>query len=393
MIKDKSSALAAFTAAVMCLQGVSKKTEANSLDQQFGLDYKYSNYKEGEIPADKLSFGSAERYTIDVHQLKFKAPLSTSAEVHLGLTQEAMTGASPWWVEPVGGVAGNLPVQVMSGATIDETRTELNADFRIAAGDSFENTVSLGFSNENDYQSLSFGYSGAVAFNQKLTTLSFGFNTSKDYLDPTDGDLGERYPGRIDDEVKSRYGFFLGLSRVFTKNRLVGATVGASVLDGFLSDPYKRAWVDNTVVADARPDTNNQVFAAVQWREFIPSVSAALHVDYRYFTNDWGVESHTGEVAWYQNLGAGFQLVPSYRYYQQTAAEFYEHYYIATRADGFYSSDYRLSEYSAFSGQLKLVYTYKSFSVNLAYEAYETDGDNPGLINYSFASLGTSIRF
>ena len=59
------------------------------------------------------------------------------------------------------------------------------------------------------------------------------------------------------------------------------------------------------------------------YRHFFEQQNAALHVDYRYFDDDWDVASHTIDVAWQQNLAHDFRLTPFIRYYSQHEAEFF----------------------------------------------------------------------
>jgi hypothetical protein len=404
MTKDNQHAkLMALTAAALMLQGVSKKVEASNMDPKTTFDYKYTQYTEGAIPAEKVTIGGElERYSIDVHQFKFKTPISEDTEISISGVQEAMTGASPWYIRPD---ANGNPLQIMSGATIDESRTEINGDFR-SYNSSSESTLSLGYSTENDYQSFGFGYSGDFHFNQKLTTLSLGVNTAKDYVDASDQ---EEYPSRPSEETKNRLGVFVGFSHVFSKNTLVGLTLGYTGLDGFLSDPYKLAYVgtrldnsdpenqieisDPRQVQDSRPDKHNQNTVTLMVREFFPSMNAALHFDYRHFSSDWEMTSDTFEMSWYQNIGKNWQLIPSARYYEQTQAKFYAPYYNRYRNDGYYSSDYRLSEFSATSGEIKLSRKFEKLHMNIAYSYYEATGDNPGLITYELYSLGLGYKF
>lgn len=404
--ENQHSKLIALTAAALMLQGINKKVEASNFDPKTTFDYKFTQYTEGTMPAEKVVIGSLDRYSIDVHQFKFNTPISEDTEISISGVQESMTGASPWYILP--DENGN-PLQVMSGATIDENRSEINGDFR-SYNASSESTLSLGYSTENDYQSFGFGYSGNFQFNQKLTTLNYGINTAKDYIDAVDI---EEFASRPSEETKNRLGFVLGFSHVFTKNTLVGLTYGYIGLDGFLSDPYKLAHVitvldengelvldengqpieDPRLLQDSRPDKHNQNTVTLMIREFFPSMNAALHLDYRNFSSDWEMTSDTIEMAWYQNIGKGWQLVPSVRYYEQTQAKFYALYYYRARKDGFYSSDYRLSAFSATSGEIKLSKKFEKFNINIAYSSYEAKGDNPGLITYELYSLGLGYRF
>lgn len=387
MTKDNQhTKLIALTAAALMLQGVSKKVEASNMDPKTTFDYKYTQYTEGAIPAEKVIIGELERYSIDVHQFKFKTPISEDTEISISGVQESLSGASPWYILPD---ANGNPLQVMSGATIDESRTEINGDFR-SYNSSSESTLSLGYSTENDYQSFGFGYSGDFHFNQKLTTLSLGVNTAKDYVDASDQ---EEYPSRPSEETKNRLGVFIGFSHVFSKNTLVGLTLGYTGLDGFLSDPYKLAFVEGEILQDSRPDKHNQNTVTLMIREFFPSMNAALHFDYRNFSSDWDMTSDTFEMSWYQNIGKNWQLIPSARYYEQTQAKFYAPYYYQARNDGYYSSDYRLSEFSATSGEIKLSRKFEKLHMNIAYSYYEATGDNPGLITYELYSLGLGYKF
>lgn len=385
MKTDKQSALLALTAAAMLLPGVATEVRADPPDQKYTLGFKQSNYKEAPIAQSKLGLGSDQRYTIDVSHLKFKAPTSTDTELTVSALRESMSGASPWYVAPN---AEGKAVQVMSEATISEERTELGVDFRSYHTNS-EVTLSGGYSTENDYKSLSFGFSGAWRLNQNLTTLSYGANTSMDYIDPSDAQQFDRPT----EETMNRLGLMVGVSQVASKSTLVSATLGYAVLDGYLSDPYKRAFVNGSAVRDSRPDAHDQLNLNLSLRQYFEDANAAIHVDYRYFSSDWKLESHTLELSWYQNLRSGWKLIPSLRYYDQGQAAFYRPFYENTRADGFYSSDYRLSDFSAVSRQIKLTKTFSQFQFDLAFENYEAKGNHPGMLSYDLLSLGLGYKF
>jgi len=369
----------------MMLPGTAPSAKADPPDQKYTLALKQSNYKEAPIPREKLGLGSDQRYTIDISQLSFKAPITTDTELRLSLLRETMSGASPLYVAPD---ADGVPVQVMSEATISEERTELGVDFRSYNVNS-EVTLSGGYSTENDYQSASFGFSGAWRLNQNLTTINYGANTSIDYIDATDAEAFNRPTN----ESRNRVAFMLGLSQVTSKTTLVSASLGYARLEGYLSDPYKLALVEGSTVRDTRPDSHDQFNLNLNLRRYFEGPGAALHADYRYFNSNWDIESHTLNLSWYQNLGAGWQLIPSMRYYQQTEATFYQPFYEQDRADGFYSSDYRLSDFSALSGQLKLSKTFTAFRFDLSYEHYKASGDHPGLLTYDLISLGLGYQF
>ena len=163
---------------------------------------------------------------------------------------------------------------------------------------------------------------------------------------------------------------------------------------GFLSDPYK--------LRDSRPGERLEGTLNVRYRRFLDRPDAALHLDYRYFGDDWGIASHTLHTSWYQNLGAWFQAVPNVRYYSQSEADFYR------PVDGFdlppdapQSSDFRLSAYGAFTFGVKGILHQPDWSLTVSADRYVSDGKyglqsgvpHPARLEFTLASIVLDIRF
>ncbi len=97
----------------------------------------------------------------------------------------------------------------------------------------------------------------------------------------------------------------------------------------------------------------------------------ALHLDYRYFDDDWGIASHTLHTSWYQNIGARFQIVPNLRYYSQSAADFYlpiDNFILPP--DLSQSSDLRLSAYGAATVGLKGIVQQPRWALTMSVDRY-----------------------
>ena len=108
-------------------------------------------------------------------------------------------------------------------------------------------------------------------------------------------------------------------------------------------------------------------------------------------------------MAWFQNIGQSLQLVPTLRYYSQSAADFF------TNIDDFgkpvseyQSSDYRLSAFGAFSGGLSLIadlgawtatLTAERYVANEKYAAYAISQPSTALVRYNRISLGFDYSF
>ena len=94
--------------------------------ETISADYNYAHYSEYDIPGGKLASGStSQRYEIDLHQIHLLVPVGSRWDVGLDLAYETMSGATPWYIEPEAG--SNKPLQVMSGATIEDARTDVLA--------------------------------------------------------------------------------------------------------------------------------------------------------------------------------------------------------------------------------------------------------------------------
>jgi len=184
----------------------------------------------------------------------------------------------------------------------------------------------------------------------------------------------------------------------------VQTTLGYTHHSGYLADPYKQAWVVSlaNVVPDQRPESRQQLTWSAQLRRFFRGADAALHLDYRYYHDNWEVDAHTVDLAWHQNVGHGVRLVPGLRWYSQSQAFFYEPYYATPRSDGLASSDYRLSPYGALSASLTASWDYRDWNASLSYQRYDSGTayalgqvavENPGLVDFQVVSLGLKKVF
>lgn len=391
-----AATLTALTAAAMSLPAF--QAQAATRDDTTKIGLRMSHYGEHRLERDKVQGGNRDRYDISVMQMQAQVPFLERMKVNVNAQYEVMSGASPWWVQPRDPTnPGNSePVQIMSGATIDEARTDLSVDTRYY-GDSVELGASVGISNENDYESKNVGLDVRVDLPGKQTALNFGVGVSDDKIDPTDGDAGERFPDRVDQAEKTSINAVVGLTQIVSPTVIFKTALSVAQHDGYLTDPYKRVWINGTVEPENRPGERNQVAWSNQLRVRVVPLSASLHLDYRYFNDDWEVESHTAEIGWYQALGETWTIAPRLRYYSQSQSFFYRPFYTSRRGDGFHSSDYRLSPYGAINFGLGLTKRYGANTFVITLDSYNSDGDyaldevvveNPGLVDFTRVSFG-----
>lgn len=360
---------------------------AASQPVETSIAIKASTYREEDISSQAVISGANSRYDIDIGQFRLVAPVGEAWSIDAGVTWETMSGASPW--ATLLGVTGE-PGLIMSGATIRDSRSA--TDLTITHyGDARSISLGLSHSDEDDYEAKAIKIGGDWDLDNKLTTISLGFSYSSDDLSPTDAIAF----GRVSSAEKRTRSLSAGYSRVINKVSALSAAASMTRHDGYLSDPYK--------LRDVRPDERTEWALSLRYRRYFDNRNAALHLDYRYFNDDWGIDSHTVYTAWYQSIGARFQFVPNIRFYSQREADFY------LTIDDFglpqttvQSSDFRLSGYGAWSLGVKGIYRADSWDLTVSYDQYRADGglghdasdpEHPALLEFRLASVGFSFRF
>lgn len=401
----KRSILAALSSAAVALLGTPAATRAEGPIEKVAAAYAFSFYSEDSISDSKLAFGDTARYEIKTQQFTVESPVNERADVAFDFIYESMSGATPWYVQP--DRSGGQPIQAMSGATVSEKRYDgkVRGNYYF---DSARTGLHFGVSGEKDYLAVFSGVNGEYHLNEKNTTLSGGASFSIDEVKPTEGGTD----GRIKSDDKQSVSLNAGLSQIISRSTTMQTSVAYKHARGFLSDPYKKAFIDTLggiTVEDSRPDERNQISWLTQIRRHFESKGASVHANYRFHYDDWKLTSHTFELKWFQNFFDDLvQVVPEFRYYTQSQAYFYEPFYVAERSDGLASSDYRLSPYGSLTFGAKIQVRVEDWPgdsdwrLGVHYERHLADADfalskvkvkNPGLVDFHFVYVTADMRF
>jgi len=401
----ESAALRALTTSALALSGLARVAAADTPIDGVQTSYSFSTYAEDDLPESKgVPDTEHGRYEVTTQQARIAAPLTDHIDFALEVTHEKMSGASPWYNVPD---AAGSPIQILSGPTIEDERN----DFLLKTSYYLDNArlgLSGGYSDENDYTAMNFGFDGETHFNEKNTTLSGGIGMSFDEINPVDA---ETEPTRPTHETKQTYGLNIGLAQILNRRSLIQSSLSYAYGTGYLSDPYKEVYQELGAVyhPDMRPDNRHALSWLTRYRRHIEEVEATAHLSYQYYWDTWGISSHTIEASWYQSFGDSLQITPSIRYYTQNEADFYVSYLRNTPSDDEFSSDYRLSTYGALGFGIKAEYTFRTpwlidveWKLKAAYERYISAGDlawdspsveAPGLVDFKVYSFGITAVF
>ncbi|MGB6019903.1 MAG: DUF3570 domain-containing protein [Sulfurimonadaceae bacterium] len=154
---------------------------------------------------------------------------------------------------------------------------------------------------------------------------------------------------------------------------------------GFLSNPYLNVVRNNNgvtadVVAEARPDSKQAYGLALKYANALSS-NISLHLAYRYYSDDWEINSHTLDTDLYYEAGSKWLFKIGLRGYTQSEASFYNGSDAYFTNEQYVSSDERLSAFNAV--------TYK---INVEYQMTEDLRFNLGA-NYYDQSTGLSATY
>jgi hypothetical protein len=364
----KNNSTGALLAAALALPGILPATALAQLAPDPGLiALKYLDYRDWQPGGDRIRVRSPSFYA--------RKPLSDSLQAEGSIVYDSISGASPLYHNTLSGA---------SRLGVTDYRTAGNAKLTkyfdpVAVG------IGAAVSSERDYLSRALSLDVRVSSDDRNRTLAFGIGGASDRINSTNGVA----------EGKERHTLDLlaGITQALSPEAIVESTVTYSPGHGYYSDPYK--------AIDVRPD-HRRIFAwLTRYNQHLPWLDATVNLSYRYLHDSFGSSSHTAEFAWNQPLPDGWSVVPSLRYYTQSAADFY---FDPPFPQGFvfgqpYSADTRLSAFGALTSGVSIVKRLPdgwTFDVKLDFYRQRSDwrlgGDgSPGLEPFSARWIQTGV--
>lgn len=322
---------------------------------------------EGVLQADK-DFGN-----LRIFSGKLVVDALTGASANGALPQNTVqTFTRPSGKGQFDVAAGDTPLD----DTFHDTRVQLNAQWTQPAWKQSTIGGGLHFSQEYDYTSVAFNGLLARDFNRKNTNLSLGLSYALDSMDPEGGRPVPFSESIVDrgqfanqdafwnafnatrqqdgEDTRDTVDLVLGMTQVMNRNWIMQFNAGLSDVTGYLNDPFKVVTVvDGTGVAtqqlyESRPDTRSKTFVFVQSKYFVHN--SVLDLSYRFSHDDWGLSAHTLEAEYRMPLSSGSYIEPQFRYYSQSAVDFYHRYLLAgDPLPDYVSADYRLGDMTAYT--------------------------------------------
>jgi hypothetical protein len=203
---------------------------------------------------------------------------------------------------------------------------------------------------ESDYfaQMLTFGYNRG--FMGDNLTLSSGASYSWDSIEPLEDNDTQTVP-----DFRRTVHANVVATQVLSRATSLRAGVEVNHVTGLQHDPYRNVYVAGTNVPENHPSDRMRRDLFLALNQYIHNRSS-LNLDYRFYNDDWGVDSHAFGVKLNQYVTDDLVFRYRYRYYTQAGAIFYrEDYTQSGGVNGYMTGDYRLGDFGAhlFGGRIQ----------------------------------------
>lgn len=219
-------------------------------------------------------------------------------------------------------LTGSYYMDAVSNASIDVVTSaspyhEVRHEFGVSADYVYRDaqiTLGLMSSHEPDYVANT----GSLDMTQEvfggMTTVALGFSRAADKV-------GKKNSPEFSDSAR-HWQYRLGVTQILTPRWLASLNFEAISDDGFLGSPYRFARVFGAAVPERNPRTRSGRAAKLRLVGDLGNRDA-MHVEYRYFTDTWGIKAHTAEIGYSRYFGEKWLADTFVRYYTQRHAIFY----------------------------------------------------------------------
>jgi hypothetical protein len=206
----------------------------------------------------------------------------------------------------------------------------------------------LSYSSEYDYQS----FGGHLNFSKKTKNRNGEFSGKlQAYIDHISAiypiELRAALAGTSPDMTRNTYSGTFSWSQIINKNLQIMLEGELVYQKGWLGLPFHRVYFkDNTVHVEQLPSMRLKVPIGLRANYFVGD-GVIVRAWYRYYKDDWSIQSNTLQLETSIKLNPFFSVTPFYRFYQQTAADYFATFAMHTAADDYFTSNYDLSKFNS----------------------------------------------
>ncbi len=296
-------------------------------------------------------FTDSDRVSVRSMTGHWALPLRHASGLNLDFNNERVlipaVSAPPGTQEAVDAITtASRPISGNAFEDFVKVRNELQGDYERGPM-----AMSYYVSSEADYLAQQVGGRWNRDLREQARNLSLGGSWSWDAISPVaDDDTQTRAAS------KTTLHWNAVLTDVLSPTTLVRYGVEYNLVNGLQHNPYRNVYAGGTNVPERHPEHRQRRDAFVRVSQALPNRSS-MKFNYRYYNDDWGVDSHELGSRLSQYLTRGMSVRWEYRYYTQTPADFYRSEYVdPTGIEGYRTGDYRLGDLAShlFGGAIRM---------------------------------------
>jgi len=350
--------------------------------QEDTVSLKYSYYSDNR----SIFFDNTEGITVHSPVLSLVKGITDTLSLHAKGSMDAVSAAS----------------RRIDAVTTASPKAELERRFEENVGLTYQFRrlttfdFGLGYSGENDYLSRYGYFSLAHEMFNKNTTLNLDYSHNNDRIYTTRIGDDRSFPkGRVTDS------YTINLAQVLSRTTI--AALGYNFINarGYMGASQNVVSLAGGLFADERhPERRHRNAMIFRINQFIRPTRSAFHLTYRYYFDDWDVNSHDMGIKGYQYLTDDLILRLRYRYYRQSEAFFWRD--NPVQGQEFTTRDGRLQKMRAHLFGMKVIYDLgkvngdtplgeflKNTEVDLLWDRYYRDTG----FNYNLFQAGLRVKF
>ena len=338
---------------------------------------------------------NSNRVSVSAPSLSASYDIGTNYNIKADFVHDAVSGATPSWQPDSNSGASsrdNSGDYVYENQNFDEERNAGSVMLTTRFENRDELYTGIDYSRESDFDSKAVSaeylhYTDSTHNQSVNVGISYTMNEILSYdYDSTSGASQK--------ETSSSINIQAGLSQVLNDHSLLKVEGFAIVDDGYLNNPHSNVVRDygsssQRLLSENRPDKRTAYGLNLKYITMFGD-NLSFKANYRFYTDDWDVSSHTIDHDIYYNLNKKITLGAGFRIYTQTEANFYNKNKDFFTNEAFASSDERLSKFDALTYKASVDFKQNSkISYNLGGQFYS---QSTGL-DASMITLGVKYKF
>lgn len=278
--------------------------------------------------------------------------------------------AMNWKKDSVRNFAVDLGVDIITSASTDnidfavssasktDARTHLGLSYGKFLPGGLNGSINGGLSVESDYTSINFGIGAGHLSEDGMREWSVNFQSFFDDLRWGRFDNGQPqelvYPVELRSkewfDIYRRYSYNLefGFYQTINKRTVLGVSPAIVFQKGLLSTSFHRVYFEDKSLRVENFPTERWKFPLnFQLNHFV-GTRFVLRASYRFYHDNFGITGHTFSAELPYKVSPVWTLLPSLRYYTQSAADYFRPYEEHATSEKFYTSDYDLSKFNSY---------------------------------------------